>query len=422
MKPAPENKKSHSNKANGMRKIAIWKVLLLATVTLGIYSIVWYARRRGEMVKKYKLAVPSIWWPLSFSLAFIVLLSAGTAYLSVETRSGSDLFGIITVLASLLLFGALIPLTIWWALRFSKAAAFVTNGQVSVAWSMLLFFFGPTWAPVAIQLYFNKAKIPSKKDAKQKPSRKFVRLALALILLDLILTVGVIVACAPIYKEQEQQASNNEPKAQVTKDTRDYFIDIAIGSDPQTNPDFAIQKWEKPEITVMTEGFVSDSSSQCLQQAVSVFNKSSKETQLKMISTGVADISVNFAPREEFKNILPNYEPPSWGWASWESDYDLATKSATVLIDNSASILDDYRCYLVNSLLISSLGLPNTSPERVDSVFNDGETGANTFSKSDQQLIGILYGGYGIEAGDIETEVIERFEIVEKEPSPGQTI
>lgn len=423
MKPAPENKKQPSNKSSGMRKIAIWKVFLLATITLGIYSIVWYARRRGEMVKKYQLAVPSIWWPLSFSLAFVILITVAVIYLSVETRADSDLFGIITVLGSLITFGALVPITIWWALRFSNGAAAVTNGQLSVLWSVLLFLFGPTWAPVVIQPYFNKAKKIAKAGAgKQKSDRKFIVSALALILLELIVTVAVIVASKPIYDEQQQQASQNSPKARATQEVRDYFIEVAIGNDPQINPDFAIQKWDKPEVTVMTEGYVPDLSSKCLQKAVTTFNKNSKETQLKIVSTGGADISIHFAAREDFKSILPDYEPPSWGWATWDYDSSWANTSATILVDNSASIADDYRCFIINSMLVSSMGLPNTSTKHTDSVFYEAETETITFSKLDQKLIEILYGGYGIEAGDIETEVIERFEIVEESPTPGQAI
>jgi hypothetical protein len=163
-----------------MKKIPVWKVILLSIVTLGVYSFVWLALRRTEIEKTYGLKTPHWLWlalPYIITLATVIPLAIIGAILAI----GNPQLFTAVILTGLVI--AVLPtfITVWWIARFGAAAAKVIGGRVPTAWAIVLYLIcGFVTVPI-YQFYFNRfatAKLPTKKVG---PSVKFIALSVALI-------------------------------------------------------------------------------------------------------------------------------------------------------------------------------------------------------------------------------------------------
>ena len=235
-----------------MKKIRVWKVVLLTIVTFGIYTLFWFINRRSEMIKQYKQQVPHWLWLVLPSVAMmlallpIVLIAVGL--------SASAVGGFMALLGFYFL-GTLVALgiSIWWMLKFGQGAAVVTNGKMPAGWTVAYWIFtGPFLASV-LQYRFNRSAEPAllSKEAPQKPSRKFV--VLSLVIFALVL-VGSAVTSAASPKDfsgsvkeleqmdqQYQQAESlrAEYEACIDKLEADYPGELTTGNEAAYNQAYA---------------------------------------------------------------------------------------------------------------------------------------------------------------------------------------
>ncbi len=173
-----------------MKKIRVWIVLLLNIVTLGVYGIFWLINRRSEMVKNYKQDIPHWAWLLAPSMIAVALVVLSIFLLFFGNRTGDNTTSMMLSVLGLGLVAilAIIGITIWWMVKFARAAAYVVNGRMTTAWVVVLYIFTGTLVGLFLQYYFNRAASPADRpnEPAQKPSTKFVVIAVLAILVSLL--------------------------------------------------------------------------------------------------------------------------------------------------------------------------------------------------------------------------------------------
>lgn len=174
-----------------MPKIRLQKLILLTIFTVGIYSLVWLARRRDEIVKQYKAKIPHWTWLIVPSIAILALTFPVALIAYGGTMSAEGTAAIIIgfyLLACLAAYG----ISIWWMWGFGKYAANLTEGRVSRTWIMLLWIFTGVGVIFALQYYFNRTKKVKdiETEPKFKPSKKFIVLSSIAIAISLGLSVA----------------------------------------------------------------------------------------------------------------------------------------------------------------------------------------------------------------------------------------
>jgi hypothetical protein len=174
-----------------MKKISAWKTIVLSIVTLGIYYVVWFARRRDEMVKHYKVSIPHWLWLIAPTPLSILAVFAVTALITIKNYEFSDPMFILLITVMTFLILLINGIQIWWAWQFGKATEKITRGKLTLGWVLVyIFLLGPV-ALYVFQYYFNqlpkKAEIGSK---KYKPSQKFVSFSIIAIFISCIFWSG----------------------------------------------------------------------------------------------------------------------------------------------------------------------------------------------------------------------------------------
>lgn len=231
-----------------IKNIAVWKVIGLYIITLGIYGFVWLARRRSEMIEHYKLSVPHwLWLVAPAAIAFALLLPAAFIIYGVTSQTASTA-SIIYGFLLLALFGAY-GISLWWMYRFGRAAQIITEGKVPVVWTMLnTIFLGPVML-FMFQYYFNRApkSVDSKSKPKYQPSKNFVILSTVLIVASLPMAVTGLMQFPELAKEgsilqsqsrkidalyQETEQLAKEHKACVDKLEADFPGKLSAEDEP----------------------------------------------------------------------------------------------------------------------------------------------------------------------------------------------
>lgn len=237
------------------KKIRLWKVILLTIVTFSIYTIVWHARRRNEMVKQFKLTIPHWLWlvlPMLITLLFIfpvaivTLVATGKAELTYPVTMGYVLVGTI----------ASIIISYWWMFKFAVATKKITEGRIPTIWTMLYtIFLGPVTVYM-LQYRFNRLPKTVKIDAKPKykPTKKFIVLSIVAIVVGTALnslSFSTIPDSLKKYSEGQSQLQSldkagddaerltNEYQACTSKLEKDFPDDITVETEAAYNAAYA---------------------------------------------------------------------------------------------------------------------------------------------------------------------------------------
>jgi hypothetical protein len=153
-----------------MKRRNLLAVFILPIVTLGIYMIYWLASTKNEMNKKGE-KVPTIW--LIF-LPFAALLAVAIAQIifrfayaenGTEAISALNIFSVLVGVVSVI---ALIPMAIYWLVRYCQAVHNLTKGELNFGLNfvlaILLGFVGiPMLWMVLEQYHFNELTEVKKK-------------------------------------------------------------------------------------------------------------------------------------------------------------------------------------------------------------------------------------------------------------------
>jgi len=222
-----------------MKKIALWKVIVLSIVTLGIYSIIWLARRRNELVDNYQQKVPSWLWlviPGAISIALIVPAVIFT-FLLISNDQLIQALLLIGIVSLLLLASAIICL--WWVWRFSSAMSRVIEGRVPTIWAFLIYLFLGVALIYVHQFYINRYATDKISTKNVGPSTKFIVLTVVAIVASVILS-GASSASMPDDSFQKLQENSA-----VGEKANRLIVDYTTCTD-------TLQK-DYPEVTVENE-------------------------------------------------------------------------------------------------------------------------------------------------------------------------
>lgn len=158
-----------------MKKIPLWKVIALSIITLGVYTIVWFALRRTELMKISGQKLPHWLWLILPAFMGVVLWFASliVIYGTIPGDPGRQYDWMVLSTFSFLV---LIPfgISLWWVDRFGQEVQHVTGNRVPVLWTMLIYFF---LGPVVIfvhQYYFNRMPDTETVQSVSGPSQRFV--------------------------------------------------------------------------------------------------------------------------------------------------------------------------------------------------------------------------------------------------------
>lgn len=154
-----------------MKQIRLRKLVILLVITLGLYGLVWVARRRGELVRNLGQNIPHWIWlvipTVGLSALASVAMFAATTYTDQPDEGWMYQYGIyvLVVLAAGLVYLVLAR----WVYLFARAFDRATNGTVNYFWVLLGWLtFGLPVVVVALQYYVNRLPAdPRKYRAKQ---------------------------------------------------------------------------------------------------------------------------------------------------------------------------------------------------------------------------------------------------------------
>lgn len=174
-----------------MKKIDLWKVIVLSIVTFGIYPIVWFAKRRGELVSNYQLKVPHwLWLVLPISILMVLVVPILVVSLLMFYPDNMQAYGLWAMLSILALVAIAAVISIWWVYRFSVAIAKVIEGRVPASLAIWLYIFWGFGLIVVHQFYVNRHLTEKAVDKSHfvGPSTKFKIFATIAIILGIALT------------------------------------------------------------------------------------------------------------------------------------------------------------------------------------------------------------------------------------------
>jgi hypothetical protein len=172
-----------------MNQTLVRRTILLTIITFGIYNIFWWAKRRDELIEKYKVAIPHWIWLIIPGLVSIIVWFSSIIVI-VNLVKDPVLVSHLTIYSSYVM--VLIPfaIAIWWVYRFSKVIAKLTEYRLPTGWSVALFiFWGPLLVPV--QQYFINRHHDTKKLSSKRvgPSKSFVIKSSIAIAVSIFLTI-----------------------------------------------------------------------------------------------------------------------------------------------------------------------------------------------------------------------------------------
>lgn len=173
-----------------MKKISTAKVIVLSIVTLGVYTLIWLAKRRNEMVSEYKVKLPSNAWLVVFAslLALAIVTLITTAVLFALNIIGSVWTTIWLSVASLALPFAL---GLWWVIRFGKIFSKIVGGRVPLWWTIVFYIFLATHIIPVYQYFINRKTAKRGAYAEQVgPTRRFIVVSAIVAALFLILEIA----------------------------------------------------------------------------------------------------------------------------------------------------------------------------------------------------------------------------------------
>lgn len=165
-----------------MKKISVWKMVGLYVITLGIYSIVWMAKRRTELMRHTKVVIPHWLWLV---IPIVLTITGMLATILVGRFIGLD--EVVSLLLSMLVFsvGSLVAfaISLWWMHCFGKAVEVATHGKFPYIWTMLYWIFLGVVTLFAQQYWLNRTKKGEKNAA---PTKRFITLSIVVICLSFV--------------------------------------------------------------------------------------------------------------------------------------------------------------------------------------------------------------------------------------------
>jgi len=203
-----------------VKKIRIWKVIVLSLVTFGIYPFVWVVRRRNEMVTRGKFSIPHWLW-LLLPWLFLIVTVVPFIFLAYGTTKSHEQMLYLGVGYILLASIFCYAITVWWFYKFGKAVERVVDGKITAGWILAYWIMTGPILLIPLQHQFNrvKQKFGAKSIPKHKPSRKFIIWSIVVFVF-----FGVVSAIATVQSYNDPEWGQEISEA-AKLDTKSEMID-----------------------------------------------------------------------------------------------------------------------------------------------------------------------------------------------------
>ncbi|MDX2776441.1 DUF4234 domain-containing protein [Streptomyces caniscabiei] len=185
-----------------MKKIAIWKIILLSIVTLGIYTIVWFALRRVELMKVSGRKLPHWIWLVLPAFIGVILWFASLLFIY-STLSSDPGRQYDWMMLSTFTFLILIPfgISLWWVDRFGQEVQHITGNRVPVLWTMLIYFFLGPAVILVHQYYFNRVTDEKPAHTTDGPSQRFIIVMSFIVGIAIIMSINSWISFPDEYRQ-----------------------------------------------------------------------------------------------------------------------------------------------------------------------------------------------------------------------------
>jgi len=233
-----------------IKRIKIWKMIALSIVTFGIYNIVWFARRRDEMVENYKVSIPDWRWligPWLLSIAILLIL------VFIQANSPS-LAGIVIIFIALMISSTAVSgIFLWWIWHFGKAAEKITQGKITLVWVILYVLLLSGCIQYVLQYRFNRLpKSNAITTKKYQPSKRFVQYSItAIVTLNVIaFGAGIVLGMIGTYPPAIVQDKPSAKYLESNRLLREYY-----GCMDKLDTDFPGEITEGPQEEAYNKAF-----------------------------------------------------------------------------------------------------------------------------------------------------------------------
>lgn len=179
-----------------MKKIALWKMILLSIVTLGFYELYWVITQRQPLMKKTKIPIHSIKWPIAY-FATVFVVTVVSTVISILVSDITTLFITLGIAMLLLILSTIAR--IWWMWSFLKAAERIVQPRVTFGWLIVHLILVSVSVIFIVQYYANKKKTPK----QTRPTRRFVVLSIvSIVVIQVIIPIVIVVlSLVPVLSE-----------------------------------------------------------------------------------------------------------------------------------------------------------------------------------------------------------------------------
>lgn len=174
-----------------------------------------------------------------------------------------------------------------------------------------------------------------------------------------------------------------------TQQEIDYFVEVALGAEFSKDAKSVIRKW-KGGIRIQLLGSMTNRDRETVNQVIAEVNTLTHGAIDLKLSNDRPNILIHFAPRSQFKQIEPRWEPGNYGyfWAKWDERNIISFSNILIA---SEGVTPTERSHLIREELTQSLGLMKDSFKYPDSVFYQPWTDVNEYAAIDKALIRMLY-------------------------------
>jgi Protein of unknown function (DUF2927) len=194
----------------------------------------------------------------------------------------------------------------------------------------------------------------------------------------------LLASCAP--QVSSPRFCNQNAKASYTHQEKEYFAEIALGSEFGSGRAL-IHKWGQ-QATVAVRGNQNPEDVRVVQELIEEINLAVGVPLLRFTEQQ-AEITIYLAPRAELKKYEPHYVNGNDGffWLYWSWTNNI--HKANIVVDEGLETLT--RHHVIREELTQSLGLANDSYRYEESIFFQAFTSVTTYSATDRAVMEMLY-------------------------------
>jgi hypothetical protein len=223
------------------------------------------------------------------------------------------------------------------------------------------------------------------------------------------------VAPPPVSSVAKRNVPDYSYGTTFTQEQINYFMEIAMGSEFDSNGNSKIRKWQS-DVRIQYFGTPTQADLATLKTVIEEVNGLiGGAIRLQLVQNN-PNVRIRFVPEPQFRNYEPRYVPVNFGFFATNWDAKGTIQNANILI-NSQGITQKERSHLIREELTQSLGLMRDSYKYSNSMFYQPWTDVTQYAEIDKALIRMLYSP-NIQTGMTRTEVLTAMRTLQARSNP----